>query len=106
MSIAERALDESKRLFESYNKRLAEIKEDYRPSNNYVTMAQEITDVAEFTLKAVEKQIPVYIPVDLVNEKRDRKLMLGIFKCPMCGNAIKRGHNYCDYCGQALKWEE
>ena len=51
---------------------------------------------------ALDRQIPV-----AVNDKTAPfSFALGTRLCPDCQHSIKSGQEFCDRCGQALKWEE
>lgn len=50
-------------------------------------------DVKDIAISAIKKQIPTKV--------RDNKF--GIPFCPSC-KAVQSGVNYCEKCGQKLKW--
>lgn len=101
MSIAERALDLSKYRVSTIEDELYVFKSN--GFNGLVEYAEDRLDVAEFILKAVEKQIPAPPQIDtsmLFETEVDNMV------CPSCGNYLEENQRYCDNCGQAIKWEE
>ena len=51
---------------------------------------------------ALDRQIPVAVS----DKTATISLACGTRLCPDCQNSIKLGQEFCDKCGQALKWEE
>lgn len=94
MSIAEIALKQAKT-----NARI----DRYQYVNSSFTSEEEQENkermvAAEFTVRAVEKQIPK------IGKARWEGEDFG--ECPACGKAFLMVHNYCPRCGQAVEWEE
>lgn len=61
---------------------------------------QEQVKALQIAVKAVEKQIPKKPKYNLYMSKMPI--------CPSCGHYIKNNttiQKYCDFCGQAIKWE-
>lgn len=51
---------------------------------------------------ALDRQIPVAVS----DKTATFSIACGTRLCPDCQNSIKLGQEFCDKCGQALKWEE
>ena len=67
-------------------------------SENHRTKAEKQKEVAEVTVRALERMIPK--KPDRIEYKLER---ICEFRCPECGNIIHGDINYCSKCGQRIK---
>ena len=58
---------------------------------------------AELAMKALEKQIPKKLKVEVDNRHGVRNLY---YFCPSCNSFRMKCRRYCSNCGQALDWKE
>lgn len=75
----------------------------------FIRLKQKQCDALEMSIQALEKQIPK-VPINKTkpnNGVAQHYENCHIIICPSCGRRLKlksKG-NYCDKCGQAIKWE-
>ena len=63
--------------------------------------AGELNDLYNYIKQAIKRNEPM--KVDLVTSYDG---LLGCFKCPKCGETLRRYYNYCPDCGKALDWSD
>lgn len=67
----------------------------------------ELSESFELAISALEKQMPLKPVQDCYETINGSFIGSGIYyKCRKCDGVVGIGANYCESCGQAIKWEE
>ena len=84
---------------EEFRARRNKVFKEYMQCRTEYINGDELCKVA---IEALKKQMPKKPKDSLYLESDD----MYVGKCPNCGYGMNSEMNYCDYCGQALRWEE
>lgn len=69
---------------------------------------EEMMEVRDMAIKALEKQIPV-TPNILGDGYADGEIVYDMYNCPNCNKSYEldyEKYSYCPNCGQAIDWSE
>lgn len=58
----------------------------------------------EIRIQELEQRATPTDPTIKVDTLRNQ-LYFNVYKCPVCDNRLTKYQNYCDFCGQAMRWK-